>query len=252
VARRDQAGSFDPALGSVDPALHPPLAFPEDDWRWLLARAEALGIADPQPRRERLEALFGHLVGVNRWLNLTTLLAPRDYLKGHVLDALSALLDRRLKHLSEGAPCVDLGSGGGYPGLPLALWTPRIRWVLADARRKKAEFLAAAARVSGASVTARHLSGGRAQADAPDLHRRCQLVVCRAMGACAEVLAEAAPLLAKAGHVVVYKGQSYAGEERAAAHAAAPALGLEAVGERSVRLEDGDPERVLAVFVRTD
>lgn len=255
MPRRAEQPADDPALGSVDPALHPPRPFADADWGWFAARCAALGIGDPTPRREVLEALYGHLVGVNRWLNLTTLVEPRQYLKLHVLDSLSAEGDPRLRHLSEGAPCLDLGSGGGYPGLPLAIWHPTVPWVLADARRKKADFLAAAAGIAGrapggARVSARHLRGGETARAAPDLRRRCQLVVCRAMGQAAEVLAESAPLLQDHGHAVIYKGPAFPGEERDAALKAAARLGFRFVSERRLVLEEGDPERVLVVFER--
>ncbi|GDY13766.1 ribosomal RNA small subunit methyltransferase G [Planctomycetota bacterium] len=250
MARRDPV-SDDPALGSVDPVHHPPIRFPETEWAWFLGRCAALGITGASERRGVLEAVFGHLVGVNRWLNLTTVVEPRAWLKQHLLDSLSGLADSRLRHLSEGSPCLDLGSGGGYPGIPLALWTPRIPWVLADARRKKAEFLAAAAKVTGLPrLTARHLRGGEAERAAPELHRKCQLVTSRAMGAGDEVLAEAAPLIHHHGHCLLFKGPSWLGAEREAALAAAPRCGFRFVAEREVVLEDGDPPRLLVCFQR--
>nr|MBA2479060.1 class I SAM-dependent methyltransferase [Planctomycetota bacterium] len=182
MSKRSDQLSDDPAMGSVDPLHHPAQAFPDADWQWFVARSEAMGIADAGARRTVLEALFGHLIGVNRWLNLTTLIAPREFLKLHVLDSLALEGDARARHLSEGSPCVDLGSGGGYPGLPLALWHSSIPWVLIDARRKKAEFLQAACSIAtalgGARVRALHLRGVDASRGAPDLRRRCQLVVC--------------------------------------------------------------------------
>ncbi len=242
-------------MGSVDPALHPPVPIPDDDWTWFTARCAALGVNDVAPKRSAIEAIYGHLVGVNRWLNLTKLLAPREYLKLHVLDSLADLADPRLRHLGEGAPCVDLGSGGGYPGLPLALWTPRVAWVLVDSRRKKADFLAAAAallgRVSDAGrVTARHLRGGETPTAATDLWRKCQLVVSRAMGQAGDVLAEAADLVRPHGHLVIYKGPAFTGEEKAETLTTAGRLGYRFVSERRVKLEDADPERVLVVFER--
>jgi 16S rRNA (guanine527-N7)-methyltransferase len=254
MPKRSDQQHDDPAMGSVDPQRHPPQPFPDADWAWFLARAAALGIAAADGRRAVLEALFGHLVGVNRWLNLTTLTTPREFLKLHVLDSLALECDARSRHLSEGSPCVDLGSGGGYPGLPLALWHPAIPWVLIDARRKKAEFLqaacAVAVRMGGAKVRAQHLRGGDAARGAPELRRRCQLVVCRAMGQAADVLGESADLLHKSGHLVVYKGPAFAGPERDAALAACARLGLRHVSDRDVVLEEGDPARVLAVFQR--
>jgi len=248
----ERAASEDPAMGSVDPLLHPRIAFPDADWTWFLGRCLALGIDGAAERRATLEALYGHLVGVNRWLNLTRLTGPRDYLKLHVLDSLSAEGDPRLRHLAEGAPCVDLGSGGGYPGLPLALWHPRIPWVLIDARRKKADFLAAACALTGNPLaSARHLRGGETAVLAEDLRRRCQLVTCRAMGQAEAVLVESADLLRKSGHCLIWKGPGFAGDERSVVLAAAGRLGYRFVAERRSVLDDGDPERVLVVFQRT-
>ena len=205
----------------------------------------------PQGRRAVLEALYGHLAGVNRWLNLTTIVAPRDYLKLHILDSLALDGDPRLRHLSQGAPCVDLGSGGGYPGLPLAIWHAQVPWVLVDARQKKVDFLAAACRLTGnPRARALHLRGAEAQSKAPELRRSCQLVTCRAMGRSALVLAEAGDLLHKSGHCAIYKGPAFAGDERDEALQACDRLGYRLVNQRQVVLEDGDPERVMVIFQR--
>jgi 16S rRNA (guanine527-N7)-methyltransferase len=191
------------------------------------------------------------LVGVNKWLNLTKLTGAREYLKLMVLDSLTIEGDSRVRHLAEGTPCVDLGSGGGYPGLPLAVWHPRIPWVLIDARKKKAEFLAAACTLTGnKQAGARHLRGGEVAGKADDLRRRCQLVTCRAMGQADEVLQESANLLHKSGFCVIWKGPAFAGEEKAKALTACERLGFRFVSERRVVLEDGDPERVMAIFQR--
>lgn len=238
-------------MGSVDPAHHPPIAFADETWRWFLDRCTALAILDAGPRRGVLEALYGHLVGVNRWLNLTTIVEPRDYLKLHVLDSLALVGDPRLRHLSEGAPCVDLGSGGGYPGLPLAIWHPQVPWVLIDTRMKKVEFLSAACRLSGnPRARALHLRGSEARIKADDLRRSCQLVTCRAMGQAEDVLEEAADLLEKSGHLVIFKGPAFAGEERQTALSACERLGYRFISERLVTLEHGDPERAMVIFQR--
>jgi 16S rRNA (guanine527-N7)-methyltransferase len=252
MPRRADADPDDASLGSVDPRLHPPMRFPDADWAWFLVRCTALGIAGADARRPLLETLYGHLHGVNRWLNLTKLTTVRDYLKLHVLDSLAAVPDARFRHLAEGAPCADLGSGGGYPGLPLAAWSPRIPWFLIDARRKKAEFLAAAGPLTGnPACTGAHLRGGDGARD-PRLHRRCQLVTSRAMAETVECMREAAPLLRRHGHLMVWKGPAFAAEERPAVNAACAQYGWRLVAERPHRLEESDPERVLVVLERLE
>ena len=251
MPKRADAPTDDPSLGSVDPALHPPIAFPDADWQWFTARCAALGIAGADERRTVLEAIYGHLVGVNRWLNLTKLTSPREYLKLHVLDSLTIEGDASVAKLDAGIPCVDLGSGGGYPGLPLAIWHPTIPWIMIDTRQKKVEFLSAACTITGNSqATARHLRGNEVIARAADLRRGCQLVTCRAMGQAIEVLHESVHLLRKGGFLVIWKGPAFAGDEKLLALSACNQLGFNFIGERSVVLEEGDPERVMVIFQR--
>ena len=251
MPKRADQPTDDVTYGSLAPADNPAKAFPDDDWAWFVDGCEGLAIPDANQHRAVLEALYGHLLGVNRWLNLTTIIAPREYLKLHILDSLALLGDTRLKHLASGSPCVDLGSGGGYPGLPLAAWMPTVPWVLIDARKKKAEFLSAACTLTGnPQATARHLRGGEVSNRVPDLWRKCQLVTCRAMGQTADVLAEAADMVRPHGHVVIYKGPAFAGDERTAAEAAAKKLGYHLAGERGVVLAEGDPERVMLIYQR--
>ena len=253
MPKRVDTRNDDPRMGSVDPALHPPMAFAEEEWAWFSERCAALGVEDVQPKRPALEALYGHLVGVTVWLNLTKLTSQREFLKLHVLDSLSLIGDPRLKHLAEGQPCADLGSGGGYPGLPLALWFPKAPWVLIDARLKKADFLAAAGTIAmkfGCKrVTAAHLRGEDA-VQSPHLRRQCQLVVCRAMGQAADVLRAAEPLLHRHGHCIIYKGPAFPGDEEKAAADVAKTLGYRFIAQRTVRLEDSDPERIQVVYER--
>ena len=76
------------------------------------------------------------LLSANQRLNLTRVMQPADVARLHLLDALAALpiLDQRAPRSA-----LDLGSGGGVPGIPLALARPDVRWTLVDSIGKKAQ-----------------------------------------------------------------------------------------------------------------
>ena len=71
----------------------------------------------------------------NRVFNLTSIDQPREMIYLHLLDSLSIL-----PHL-HGTRCLDVGSGGGLPGIPLAIADPSKTWVLLDKNAKKTRFL---------------------------------------------------------------------------------------------------------------
>lgn len=71
----------------------------------------------------------------NRVHNLTTVVEPEKIVTCHVLDSLT------IAPLIRGTHLLDIGSGGGFPGIPLALALPHTRWTLLDSRGKRARFL---------------------------------------------------------------------------------------------------------------
>ena len=147
----------------------------------------------------------------NGSINLTAIREPEAIVREHVLDSLTAvavLRDRRLDAL------LDLGSGGGYPGLPLAVVLPARRALLVESVGKKAAFLSAAATIS--SAASGNLAGrdpaidvfsGRAEALAADRrHReRWPAVVARAIAPLAELAELALPLVVRGGVLIAWK-----------------------------------------------
>ncbi len=95
--------------------------------------------------RAQLQAFEDYALELTAWnqhTNLTTILDPQDILVKHFLDSLSCLLAINSKRSPKQALRVaDVGSGAGFPGLPLAIMRPDIQLTLVDATEKKCAFL---------------------------------------------------------------------------------------------------------------
>jgi 16S rRNA (guanine527-N7)-methyltransferase len=136
-------------------------------------------------------------------INLTAIRDPAAVALAHVIDSLSAipvLRERRIDRF------LDIGSGGGYPGVPLAAALPALRALLLEPVRKKTAFLTAAVAASGleGSVEAAPV---RAEALAADARHRgvWPAVVARAVGGLGELVELAFPLLEPGGCLVAWK-----------------------------------------------
>jgi 16S rRNA (guanine527-N7)-methyltransferase len=152
---------------------------------------------------------------------------------------------RRLKIRS----FVDIGSGGGFPGIPLAAALPADRVLLVESIRKKAAFLEAAVSATGLAGRA-DVAAARAEDVAADAgHReRWPAVVARAVAALPELVELAFPLLATGGSLVAWKGEI---EE---AELAAGRRAVEALGGGRIALVPGvsgaRPEHRLVVATK--
>ena len=182
-----------------------------------------MGLGDlPSSAVAALAAHLRLLLAWNDAVNLTSIRDPRTAVAAHVLDALSAL--PLLRHRGVRA-LLDLGSGGGYPGLPLAIALPAERALLVDSIGKKARFLATA--VVGLGLADRvDVAAERAETLAADpRHRgRWPAVTARAVASLADLIELAFPLLAPGGVLVAWK-RSEIGQERERAMPALAALG---------------------------
>ena len=143
------------------------------------------------------------LLAANRRVNLTRVTAPAEVARLHLLDSLAAL--PLIDGAAEGE-AIDIGSGGGLPGLPLALARPDVRWTLVDSVGKKAAILGEFVDAIGLrNVTVR---SDRAEALGQSCDHRERYAVATAR-ACAAlpVLAELAlPLLVQGGLLIAWKG----------------------------------------------
>jgi 16S rRNA (guanine527-N7)-methyltransferase len=195
-------------------------------------------------------AIDGHarlLLAWTRHINLTAIRDPSAVATAHVLDSLSALpwlRDRAAERI------LDLGSGGGYPGLPLAAAMPDAAFTLAEPIAKKARFLRAVVEATGLADRVTVLAV-RAEALAAERGRRgtWQAVTARAVASTADLVELAFPLLAPGGSLVAFKRGDLAAELAAARRA------IDALGGGSLYVLDvtvpGLTDHRLAIATRT-
>ncbi|HWF23859.1 MAG TPA: 16S rRNA (guanine(527)-N(7))-methyltransferase RsmG [Solirubrobacteraceae bacterium] len=168
----------------------------------------------------------------------TTVREPGAAIDVHLADSLVGL---ELDEIRRARAIVDIGSGAGFPGLPLALALPEARLMLVESNGRRAGFLeraVAAIGVAGAQVIharAEEWSEGRAAAD---------LVVARALAPLPVVAEYAAPLMQVGGTLVAWRGRRDVEGERTAALAASE-LGLEPGEPRRVAPYHGAEHRYL-------
>ena len=182
-----------------------------------------LGLTDPPGASRRI--LVDHLRFLAAWneaINLTAIRDPLAAVRLHVLDSLTAVTVLRAHGLDA---LVDLGSGGGFPGIPLAVAVPARRALLVDSVAKKARFLTAAVDALGLAGQVEAFTGRAEELAADRRHRdRWPAVVARAVGPLAEVVELGLPLVAPGGLLVAWK-RGDLGPELDAAEATLAALG---------------------------
>jgi 16S rRNA (guanine527-N7)-methyltransferase len=109
-----------------------------------LADCAAFGLEFEPGELERLGRYLGLLLETNQTMNLTAVRDEAAAWKRHIFDSLT--LVPFLADLPEGSRVIDVGSGGGLPGIPLAIALPSLRFTLLEATGKKADFLRTVAR----------------------------------------------------------------------------------------------------------
>ena len=198
----------------------------------------AAGVAEAQA--EALCDYAEFLAGENEKYNLTALTAPEDVAVKHFLDS---LLPLEFGLPPEGASVIDVGSGAGLPAIPLAVARPDLAVTALDATEKKVAFIAQAARIAGAKVTA--IAARAEEAAKPPLRESFDVAVSRGVAALNALCELCLPFVKVGGAFIAYKGRG-ADEEIAEAKNAVAVLGGKL--ERVERAPIGDAERALVVI----
>ena len=163
----------------------------------LVHDAAGLGVALTEHDAARLRQLLEELAHWNRQFNLTGIAELDAMVSHHVLDSLAVH-----RHL-HGASIADVGTGAGFPGLPLALVNPERRFTLIDSNGKKIRFVSHATRTLGLM----NVEALQTRAEALRPERPFDTVVARAFAPLPELLETVAPLCGRDTRVLAMKGK---------------------------------------------
>lgn len=163
----------------------------------LVTGAEQLGIALTGAQATQLLRLLDELDDWNQRMNLTAIRERGQQITKHLLDSLS------IQPYLRGERILDVGTGAGFPGLPLALVNPDRQFTLLDSTAKKLKFIDHAAQLLGLS----NVQTVHARAEAYEPSKRFDIVMSRAVGHVVKFIHWSAHLTVGGGRLLAMKGR---------------------------------------------
>lgn len=179
----------------------------------MIGEAIARHIALPEGAAEQFDRFHALLCQKNEHMDLTAVTDEAEALTKHYLDSLTAL-----SFLPQGARAVDVGTGAGFPGVPLLLARPDLAMTLLDARDKRIAFLRETLCEIGASAECVH---GRVEDFARDRRETFDAALSRAVAPLPVLLEWLLPLVRVGGRCILWKGPAVEGEMEDAARVSA-------------------------------
>ena len=181
----------------------------------LIEKAKTMGWKIAPAQAEQFQTYMELLLEWNEKMNLTAITDPDEVVEKHFLDSLTLLSWPKLK---QGAKVIDVGTGAGFPGIPLKIMRPDIDLTLLDGTMKRLNFLGEVCAALKLSARRVHKRAEEAGLD-KTMRERYDLAAARAV-ASLPVLAEyCLPLIKMKGHFIAMKGPGAAEELKEAANA---------------------------------
>jgi len=173
----------------------------EESRRILEEGAKEIGTPLTQIQLGLFELYLGELTKWNKKLNLTSLKGETEIVIKHFLDSLTPLA-----HIGMGNFVMDLGSGAGFPGIPMKIARPDLRLILLESRGRRVAFLNNLIRVLKLKSARAIQQRADSSAFQGVMGGHLDVVVVRAFGETEEILELGAPYLKKGGNMIVMKG----------------------------------------------
>jgi 16S rRNA (guanine527-N7)-methyltransferase len=171
-------------------------------WKKIIREgAQQSGLQVSVQQAELFASHASELLIWNRKVNLTAITDPLEIAVKHFLDSIAAV-----PLIEPGRSILDIGSGGGFPGVPLKIMLPSNRFCLIDASRKKIAFLNHLIRLLKLQkISALHVRVENLSKDS-DYKNRFDVILCRALTSLKNFVEMAYPLLSEEGFLLAYKG----------------------------------------------
>lgn len=210
--------------------------------RTLIHGATAFGL---ELTDEQADACRFYLVELEKWnrkINLTAIRGEQEIAVKHFLDSFSYVLGFDTR---EGARLLDMGSGAGFPALPLKIALPGLKITLVESVQKKASFLRHIIRML--KLDDAHVLDTRTDRLSPDHHGAYDIVTARAFADMTLALQEGSRFLRPRGRMVLSRGPGETvGEE--VVHASA----MTGIERKEIVLPFSDHRRTIWVFRKND
>jgi len=226
--------------------VRPPFLL-KDDESILIEGAQKMGI---NLQKEQIKKFSRYLELLSQWnqkINLTSLKTSREIIIKHFLDSISCIKVISKYIDTEGIRVIDVGTGAGFPGVPIKITCPSISLSLLEARKKKTIFL----EKLGEEMNFQQVEvlNGRAEAFGkyPEHREKYDIALSRAVAHLSTLSEYCLPLVRVGGLFVAQKGRSYK-EEIDKALKTVRLLGGELIGVENIRIPFINQERYLLVI----
>ena len=214
----------------------------EDIRQKLILESKNLGIKITAEQAAKFQKYMELLVEWNDKLNLTAITEPEEILEKHFLDSLTTLLACKPK---DGSKVLDVGTGAGFPGVPIKIVRPDLQVTLLDGSNKRLNFLGELCSELGVECRRVHKRAEEAGLDKA-MRENYDIVIARAVAQLRILCEYCLPLVKMKGYFIAMKGPG-ANEELFEARNALNILGGDKVDVKQVQLPNAGERNLVVV-----
>ena len=179
----------------------------------------------PDSHQEQLfQQVYQEILTGNKIQNLTRITAPDDFWEKHLWDSLSGIVGLSPEDLQTKQEVIDIGTGAGFPGIPLAIAFPHWKITLLDSTRKKITFVNETIAKLGLNNATGIIARAEALGRIPGDRQSYDLATVRAVSKASVCAEYALPLVKIGGLVILYRGH-WSHEDTVGLRSAAGKLG---------------------------
>jgi 16S rRNA (guanine527-N7)-methyltransferase len=179
---------------------------PEHEQLWLLTTNWL-----PQQQHQQLwQKFYEEILSTNQSFNLTRIKVPEDFWEKNIWDSVAPVLPYELSNKK----IIDIGTGGGFPGIPVAIVFPQAEFTLMDATAKKINFIQQTVQKLGLNNVKTLINRAEIIGQDEQYREKFELALIRAVAETSVCLEYTLPLLKKAGIAILYRGEWEQEEEK--------------------------------------